>query len=779
MDIGIKGQSINSISMFMVRASEVCSRHSTLIRVTHSNIDRERAYDIQNNMDVQTDSNKNVVFGKNTEEACNCVVGTTNEVNVELINNGYEWITYIFKLVEVVGDIQNIELNIPSKEILISSKSTRSTKIKVKVIKMCKPISVVLNIFLSDMITKSKWSMKHIIFVNPEQLELDIVCPSDKQNLDFQYIGDETTKVLPITFLNKNNVAVSIKLSILKEGTKMFSIDGPMHFLLGPLKKCITNIKCDISRSTSVDSLQKQPQHWQSKLIAYVQSKDDTILLKKEVPLYVQIGFCKIQIVDTEVPIIVSKQQGKSINIINSGNMAIHVFATIVPFEGHTNATQDFFIKPDNIFLQVGERSSFLIVYKPQFSDANFVDNEKYAKIKLVAGNKVYHYIISTKKLLKLEQENSLHYTSNNAIFLSPSTPPQSVTSNRSGPCDRNSPIGTVSGLAVARHVIPIKATHSALVWNSVKTGKSETKEFTIRNTSNNKIKIIIYIYDDSKSFKFLGDKQIMVLVMQRKEIKTLAIIFSPYCIGSVVAKIIIMHYTRGSSNSRQFKKISYLYGYGGCSKVKISGPFKDLSKKLWLPLGNLYSETMTLSAGIRLDNIGDLHSFAKITIIPKVFSSKMHSIWHINPKEIILNSNESQEIIIQFHPNREDFALLQRSEVTHVATIKVTCGDEPTRWRIRRLYNKLKESGESIESENEAFKYIVHSICTIFPGEQLIPDITSIHDSIQNLNDLCTGVHQYEIMLTVEACADEILPVHYDTDEAGGAKLQNIKSTS
>jgi len=36
-----------------------------------------------------------------------------------------------------------------------------------------------------------------------------------------------------------------------------------------------------------------------------------------------------------------------------------------------------------------------------------------------------------------------------------------------------------------------------------------------------------------------------------------------------------------------------------------------------------------------------------------------------------------------------------------------------------------------------------------------------------QNLSDLCTGVHQYEIMLTVEACADDTLPVHYDTDES------------
>lgn len=72
----------------------------------------------------------------------------------------------------------------------------------------------------------------------------------------------------------------------------------------------------------------------------------------------------------------------------------------------------------------------------------------------------------------------------------------------RSEPYGRNSPSSTVSSVPVTGNIIPIRATHSALVWNSVKTGKSEIKEFTIRNTSNNKIKIQVDILDDSKSFK-------------------------------------------------------------------------------------------------------------------------------------------------------------------------------------------------------------------------------------------------------------------------------------
>lgn len=74
----------------------------------------------------------NIILGKNTEKVCNCIVGMTNEVNVELINNGDRWITYIFKLIEMVGDTQDtqsIELNIPLEEILIKPNGSQSTKV--------------------------------------------------------------------------------------------------------------------------------------------------------------------------------------------------------------------------------------------------------------------------------------------------------------------------------------------------------------------------------------------------------------------------------------------------------------------------------------------------------------------------------------------------------------------------------------------------------------------------------------------------------------------------
>lgn len=69
---------------------------------------------------------------------------------------------------------------------------------------------------------------------------------------------------------------------------------------------------------------------------------------------------------------------------------------------------------------------------------------------------------------------------------------------------------------------------------------------------------------------------------------------------------------------------------------MKISNIFKDANGKMGLlSLGTLYSETTVLSKDITLQNIGDLHSFAKIKVIPKgliklIFFSILITITHI-----------------------------------------------------------------------------------------------------------------------------------------------------
>ena len=42
-----------------------------------------------------------------------------------------------------------------------------------------------------------------------------------------------------------------------------------------------------------------------------------------------------------------------------------------------------------------------------------------------------------------------------------------------------------------------------------------------------------------------------------------------------------------------------------------------------------------------------------------------------------------------------------------------------------------MKETGELSGSENETFRNIVYPLCKVFSGEQFIPDISAIRDSV------------------------------------------------
>ena len=58
---------------------------------------------------------------------------------------------------------------------------------------------------------------------------------------------------------------------------------------------------------------------------------------------------------------------------------------------------------------------------------------------------------------------------------------------------------------------------------------------------------------------------------------------------------------------------------------------------------------------------------------------------WCVEPTELLLGPNEAQWVSLEFRPRKEDWQLLSKSTVSHVGTLNLTYGDEPTRLRIRR----------------------------------------------------------------------------------------------
>nr|XP_033342551.1 uncharacterized protein LOC117229834 isoform X3 [Megalopta genalis] len=720
------------------------------------------------NKNLKSSYSQDVVIGKNTEELCSCIVGMSREAGIQLLNKGDRWVTCSLSLNQVQGDKQNVQLVSPKDVILIKPNSEQNAKIAVTIVKMCKPIIAILNITVSDMVTRSEWIIKHIICFKPEELNVIVSNPSQKKELVFQSIIENTISVLPVTIKNKNSIEICMRLSISQDEPRVFGLENynEMQRVTIKSQESLTlNVQCKGILQRHLDQSQRSLQCYDGNLIVQVENGPDDTIIIKEIALKAQVGTCKIQLVDTDMPFVVSNKQTKSMNVINVGNVPVQVFASFADTDCG-KSLKHFTVEPQHILLQPNNTGYFNITYKPQNSDAS----KMLTKIQFTAANNVYQYSVCGESSTCMETENEQFLRCETPQLLSSASSPSSphsVISNKSGISGRNSPLSSVSGSTVAGDKIPIKTTHAALVWNSIKTGKSDVKEFTIRNTSNNKIKLQVTISDNEKNFRFLRERQAggmsMVLVLQGSESRTLSVVFNPHHLGAATGKIVFRHFEpRRDDNESRPSKVLFLYGYGGYSRVEISEAFKDTSGKMWLSLGQLNSGG-SLNARLRLQNTGDLCSYVKIKLIPKAVYPSMVLSWHVNPTELILYPKETQWVTLEFHPRKEDLALLQRSDVSHVGTIHITNGDEPTRWRIRRLYNKIKESGELNGNENEAFKNIVHPICKSFPGEQLMPDINAIRDSVQNLGDLCQGIRQHEIMLTMEVCADETMSVLQD----------------
>ncbi|OAD54785.1 hypothetical protein WN48_05984 [Eufriesea mexicana] len=716
------------------------------------NIKKENiSYKDKSETSIQDLPNLQATQSYTNKELCSCIVGISREANIELLNKSDRWVICALNVSQVQGDKHNVQLILPKDVILIKPNAEQNAKITVTVINMSKPIIAVLTITVSDMVTRSEWTMKHIICFKPEKIDITVLNPSQKKELDFQCIVENSMAVLPITIKNKNNVDVPIKISILQDEPAVFNLENSeeLQYITFKSQEVLTmNIHCKGILQKNTET-QRSLQRYSGTLIIQAGNISEESIVIQEVPLLVQVGTCKIQVIDTDLPLVVANKQTKPLTIINLGTIPMPISASFVQEIESTEEVKYFLVQPENLLVQPKETGCFLVTYRQQTSSIP----KMYTKIKLVAANNVYHYsVIGESSIYTVAETENFPRCETPQYVPSVSSPssPHSVVSNKSGTSGRNSPLSSVSGSTVAGDKIPIRTTHAALIWSSVKTGKSEIKEFTIRNTSNNKIKIQATISDSEKNFRFLRERQAVgttiVLALQGLESRMLSVVFSPHHIGAAIGKIIFKHYEpkRKDSESRP-AKVLFLYGYGGYSKVEISEAFKDTGGKMWLSLGILNSEG-SLNAKIKLQNTGDLCSYIKIKLIPK----------------------EVHWVTLEFHPRKQDLALLQQSDVSHVGTLLITHGDEPTRWRIRRLYNKMKETGELNGNENEAFRNIIHPICKAFCGEQLMPDISAIRDSVQNLGDLCRSIRQHEIMLTMEVCTDETLSVlHDNADES------------
>ncbi|XP_043466688.1 uncharacterized protein LOC122501361 isoform X2 [Leptopilina heterotoma] len=722
---------------------------------------------------------ENIIIGKKTQELCMCVVGIRKEIDLDVMNKSDRWITLSVILNQIQGDGDAIEFFLPVN-VLVNPNSSGILKIEVKILKTTTPIIAVLNIRTTDFVTQSKWDTKYIICFVSEELQIDVLTPANKMELNFEAITQNGHQILPITFENKNCIDLPLLLFILQDEPNTFSIKKAdnesttdenssnsklVKFCLKSRESCTMNIEFQgvtlnlFEAFEPSNSLKKI----KGKLVLQTDSNSqvDPGIVINEIPLFGSIGICKLRVINTELPIIIPKMQSRTLTFYNSGSIGIPLSAMIVENEGEKNEKlcDDFVVRPETLFLHCFENGSFTISYMPR--NSNNLDRHVMVKITAGKNNSLYSVIGKMESSIEETFESFQCETLQHLRTISSPNSPL----NRSPNSGRDSPGGSVSSSTIAGDVLPIRATHSSLAWTSIRVGKSDIKEFAIRNCSNNKIKLHASIISKDKSFKFVRDSQttsnVLALTLQPAESKTIIVVFSPLFAGAATGRVLFQHYSHAKDNteSRPQKTIS-LFGYGGSTKLEISKAFKDTGGLMWLSLGKMSGGS--LDAKIKLENLGDLSCYVKLKLIPKAVYPSMAVSWSVEPSKLLLNPKEAQWVCLEFRPRKEDLRLLGKNTVSHVGTLKLTYGDEPTRLRIRRLFYKMKESAPKNMKDQEFWNEI-HPICKAFPGETFIRDLTLVRDSNTNLGDLCRGINYQELKLTVESSADETMTMLQD----------------
>lgn len=218
------------------------------------------------------------------------------------------------------------------------------------------------------------------------------------------------------------------------------------------------------------------------------------------------------------------------------------------------------------------------------------------------------------------------------------------------------------------------------------------------------------------------------------------------------------------------------LYGYGGHSVIDITGMFKDTSGKMWLSFGKMNNDSLFEKA-ILLRNSGNLHAFFHFNIIYKTSYPFMNNRVKIIPTEGIISPNSETEIILKFTPKQEDFKFFNTAgvpDVREIAILQLITGTEPTRGRLRKLYNNMNVTGTPSNAE------FVSKLCVPISGERMPSDLGKCRETdTLALRVLCQGLLTREVTLILEQDMEQTLSLETQEDESCMFKSLMIETSS
>lgn len=292
---------------------------------------------------------------------------------------------------------------------------------------------------------------------------------------------------------------------------------------------------------------------------------------------------------------------------------------------------------------------------------------------------------------------------------------------------------------------IPLKVTNTEISWGSVKLRSDSRKSMQIKNIFNKRLVIRIEVC--GPGFQIANSQGSNTITLHSQECRTISINFCPTVRGVAIGKLSFFAPGSASTMAQSFLDVS-LYGYGGNASVLAQNISMGPVGLPFVTMGDVCELGQPLERTISFYNKGPLLGFASVSIDSiGLMLPRLADAFDINPKRILIPPKHVADIRIVFRPKREEIRKIikKMGSVSTLANIRVICGDEANRQRIRRLLTQMSEEERAPLTSSS-----LDTLWTKFPEEVEMKDLNDFKENPKVAVDLLSFFRIHEILLTI-----------------------------
>ncbi|TMW53554.1 hypothetical protein DOY81_001318 [Sarcophaga bullata] len=345
----------------------------------------------------------------------------------------------------------------------------------------------------------------------------------------------------------------------------------------------------------------------------------------------------------------------------------------------------------------------------------------------------------------------------------------QTYRSGMSGVCGRN--VSRCSSTSEFSHrdgkPIPLKVTNTELSWGSVKLRSDSRKSMQIKNISDKRL--VIRIEVNGPGFQIVNSQRSNTLTLYSQECRSISINFCPTVRGVAIGKLSFFAPGGASTTAQSFLDVP-LYGYGGTASVLTQNVCLAPMGLPFVTMGDVCELGQPLERTISFYNKGPLLGFASVSIdFVGLKLPRLSEAFEIHPKKILIPPKHVVDIRIVFRPKKEEVRkIIKKIEsVSTVANMRVICGDEANRQRIRRLLAQMPHEERSLLTSSS-----LDNLWTAFPQETEMKDLDDMKENPEVAKELLSQFRIHEILLTINHDRMD------DTVEASSIFLPDVDDT-